>query len=74
MVYFKKLDNDEREEMLDDEFPAIEGFLIFDESERSENMDKRKNAIKVAAVVSAICAAVGTAILVIRKKAKKSGR
>lgn len=59
MVYFKK-DGDS----------CFEEFLIR-EMERSERMRKRKQAVKLIAIISAICTAVAASAFVISRTARK---
>lgn len=59
MVYFKK-----------DGGSCFEEILIR-EMERSERMRKRKQAVKLIAIISAVCAAVAGTVLIIRHNAKK---
>lgn len=59
MVYFKK-----------DGGSCFEEFLIR-EMERSERMRKRKQAVKLIAIISAICTAVAASAFVISRTARK---
>lgn len=59
MVYFKK-----------DGGSCFEEILIR-EVERSEKMRKRKQAVKLIAIISAICTVVATSAFVISRTARK---
>ena len=52
--------------------PCLEGIYIIGSFERSEKMKNKRNAVKVIAVIGAVCAALAAAVFVKCRSAEQT--
>ena len=72
MVYFKKIERPTNGGSCKCYRPDLEGIYIIGSFERSEKMKNRRNAVRVIAVIGAVCAALAAAVFVKYRSAEKS--